>query len=104
MDSPWLDPRFLAPTIIVLVGAIIWLVRLEGKVNSVCEDVEAMSGDLDKLRTRFYEHVTNLTLHHNEQAVNEFRTALERRFSGVESSLEAIKGKLERMAAKTVGS
>lgn len=99
------------PIALGLIAFIVWLVRLEGKGNATDKTFEKFKDDiklqineieidLKDTRTRFFEHAANVNFHHNEAAQAEFKTALERRFLGVENSLKDISVKLDRIADK----
>lgn len=104
------------------IGFVVWLVRLEGKANTNGKDIADLRNDhecaikdlkadhaadvkefkdeLKDTRERFFKHVADVAVHHNSEAVNEFRTALERRFTGFEKSIEDIARKLNHLAAR----
>lgn len=104
------------------IGLVVWLVRLEAKGNANASnhaelklqhgrdlaevkkehagDIKRVEDELRDTRERFFKHVADVSLHHNAEAVLEFRTALERRFTGMEKSLEDITRKLNHIAGR----
>jgi hypothetical protein len=104
------------------VGFVVWLVRLEGKTNGNSkeitdlqadhakeisdlkkwhsDDLTVLREDVKDTRERLFKHVADVSVHHNSEAVQEFRIALERRFTGMEGSLADISRKLNHMAGR----
>lgn len=128
-SSPWMDPKFLLSAAGVLVLVAMAIARLEFKTNanasrqkefegSTAENIkeakiqadEEIKGLRDEVRqdrmdTRewkkdFYKHATDTKVHHNEEMFKEFRAGIDRRFSGMESTLGDIKHTLDRLADK----
>lgn len=129
LSSPWADPKFLLSAGGVLVLVAMAIARLEFKTNANGtrqkefegatgdnfreartdseEDVKALREEvrLDRADTRewkkeFYKHATDTKVHHNEEMFKEFRAGIDRRFSGMESTLGDINHKLDRLADK----
>lgn len=107
--STFIHPAVIVPLASGLIVFIIWLVRLEGKGNSTNDalvkfkeemraEIKEIEADVKDTRTRFFEHAANMNYHHNEAAQTEYKTAMERRFLGVENSLKDIGIKLDRLA------
>lgn len=125
--SPWMDPRFLFTALSGYALLVMWLARMEFKTNAnatrqqehektTADEIKAVKNDLsDDLRnviaeikeeraeTRewkkaFYAHATDTKLHHNEEMFREFRTGIDRRFSGMESTLGDMNRKLDHLA------
>lgn len=106
-----MTPTFIVPVAFAAIALIVWLVRAESKTNAVERELEKFKTqikcelkevevDIKDCRTRFFEHAANFNFHHNEAAQAEFKTALERRMLGMESSLKDIGFKLDRIADK----
>lgn len=101
-SSPWLDPRFLLTAIGTLVVLVLWFARLEFKTNANTtrqkEIEDAMDHEMseakterEKVRTAFYKHVGDTSIHHNAEAFREFRERIDDRFKGMDSKLGEIK-------------
>ncbi len=106
-----LNPAFLVTASGLIVGAIVWLVRLESKTNATAKrqeeseksntlDIAEIKSDAKDLRRIYYEHAANAKLHSNEAAEIEFRGNLERRFSNFEKALEDIGRKLNHLGGR----
>lgn len=46
-----LEPNYL-PLSLAIVGAVIWLIRLEGRVNTYCQRVDDLKADVQYIRER----------------------------------------------------
>lgn len=102
---------FILAGLVQLILAIFFIAKLWLNGNAAHEridDIEAesekdLSGlkiEIKELKVDFYKHVADVKAHHNEEAVKEFRDALERRFSGMETSLADISRKLNHLAGR----
>lgn len=107
--TPWLDPRFLLVAGGQLVLMIFFIAKLWFSANDAHKRLDASEEahevsakdlriELKEVKVEFYRHLADVKAHHNEEAVQEFRTALERRFTGMEKSLEDIARKLNHLA------
>lgn len=101
------SPGVLITLISLIVGLIVWIVRLESRNNDGhrrIDDIEDLADKVEKqlkaVEVEFYKHMADVKAHHNEEAVKEFRTALEQRFAGVENSLKDISRKLNHIAGR----
>lgn len=109
--TPWLNPTVMVTVGLAAIGLIVWLVRLEGKtnlnserVNKETEVAESTHTDILKeikeLKVEFYKHVSDNTVHHNQEAVAEFRKGLERRLDDMDRGIGDIARKLNHMAGR----
>jgi hypothetical protein len=103
-----LTPSIVVPSLLAAIAFVVWLVRLEGRINSSDKDVakfkedtvawiKEVEADLKDTRTRYFEHAANAAVHHNAEAYGEFKVALERRMLGMEGSLKEIGLKLDQI-------
>lgn len=108
-------PAFLVFIVSGGIAGLVWLVRLEGRINSLTSEVTKGKSDfekeitqrdqdrkelqekLDDTRTRFFEHAANAHVHHNAEAYGEFKVALERRMLGMEGTLKDMNLKLDQI-------
>ena len=122
-SSPYLDPRFIVALValaftgfVALIGLIVWLVRLESKVNSnnekrvrleldfkesikeLDDELKLDRADMREWKKIFFAHATDTKIHHNEEMFKEFRSGIDRRFSGIETSLTDIGRKIDKIA------
>lgn len=104
----FLNPAFLlsaAATFIALVG---WFIRLESKANNNAAELVRILDLVEKffaeskahrkqIEDELYKHLLDQHTHYNEQAMGEFRGALEMRFQMIEDSLKQIDQKIDRL-------
>jgi hypothetical protein len=109
-----MPPALIGAGVTLLLAAIgftVWLVRLEGKITSVTkdladlerkhdDDIKCLKDEVKDTRERFFKHAADVLVHHNAEATLEFRTALERRFTGMEDTLKDIGRKLNHIAGR----
>lgn len=116
ISSPWFNPTFLLSASGIVVALVVWLVRVEfvGKANEkrtgdgeqtmkemfteLRDEIKADRADTREWKKIFFAHATDTKVHHNEAMFEEFRKGLDRRFSGVETSLSDISRKLDHLA------
>jgi len=98
--SSLFNPSFLLTAGLVIIGFIVWLVRLEGKVSNTAAINEQQQKTIDKLSTEVEHHRFNDKIHFNERIAGEVDKGNERRFTGIERRLDEISGKLDTIAAK----
>lgn len=112
------SPAVLIALVSAIIGLIVKAVRLQSKVDKQDDEISELQTEAekkdaaDKLKVKeielaiseskiaFYKHVADTKAHHNEEAVQEFRTALERRFTNMDKSLEDIARKLNHLAGR----
>lgn len=112
------SPTFLLSAGTTLVLLIAWLVRVEfvGKANKerqaekeaadkqsftdLRDEIKSDRMDTREWKKIFFAHATDTKVHHNEAMFDEFRKGLDRRFSGVETTLSDMNHKLDRLAEK----
>ena len=99
-DSPWLDPRFLFAVAVAVIGGIAWLIRLEGKVNSVEKAQTRQDQSLEDTWKDFEGHRSNEGIHFNQRLASEVDRRQSERFGRIESDLKEIKDLVKGMAGK----
>jgi hypothetical protein len=114
---------FLLAATLAVITLVVWLIRQEGKIESnredlaehrtvyekavndlkkeYAEDMRELKDELKDTRERFFRHVADVNVHHNAEAVAEFRLALDRRLDTFEEAFKDISRKLNHMAGRT---
>ncbi len=105
-----LNPAFLLSAGATAVTFIGWLIRLESKANNSTAETIRLADMLARfsseskdhrrqIEDELYKHLLDPHLHYNEQAMQEFRTALDLRFTTLENTLRLIEQKLDKFNA-----
>ena len=92
----------MLPAGVVAVAFIAWLLRGEFKSNAnttrqreyeeaMDERVSKIEAETGKVKSAFYDHKGDNTVHHNAEAFKEFREGLNQRFSTMDTKLAEIK-------------
>ncbi|HEV7698651.1 MAG TPA: hypothetical protein VGO43_00335 [Pyrinomonadaceae bacterium] len=63
-------------------------------------EVKELKDDLKDTRTQLFKHTGDVQVHHNAEAVKEFREALDRRLDTFDESFKDIARKLNHMAGR----
>jgi uncharacterized membrane protein len=81
----WVEAHIgeLMTAITMLMGVVIWLARLEARVNKNSERIKDNSSRLDEIEREFIAHRVSTDLHVNQQ----YMRALERRLDSLEQSI-----------------
>jgi hypothetical protein len=106
-NSQWLQPSFFITVAVGLIGLVAWFIRLESKTNSNQIEIERINKAADEAYSTgkierkaadnaLYNHLMDNSKHYNEQFMNEFKAALDRRFVSMEGTLRDISGKIDR--------
>lgn len=77
------NPTLYLPLVLTIIGAIVWLLRLEAKVNGVVSTATDLSKD-------FYAHYGDRTVHHDADELN-------RRFNEINIGMGEIKKGVEKL-------
>jgi hypothetical protein len=64
------------------------------------DDIREVKEELKDTRERFFKHVADVGVHHNAEAVLEFRNALDRRLDNFDKSFADISRKLNHMTGR----
>lgn len=100
MESPFLDPRFLLPLLLSVIGLIGWLVRLEAKTIGNVQIATKLEQENAALWKELENHRLNQDIHFNLRISQQVEQANERRFTTIEKQLAQINDKLDRMAER----
>lgn len=82
---------------LVVVGAIIWLVRLEASVKHLVNATDKIEETVGETKERLHEHMTDMNIHNNRahiDALKESMNKLERRVDTVYANIDK---KLDRI-------
>ncbi len=101
------------------IGFIVWLVRLEGKTNANSKaiddldkayvkeiaqlkrdhesDIKDLKEEMKDTRERLFKHVADVSVHHNTEAVKEFRENLDRRLDTFDENFKDLARKLNHL-------
>ena len=92
----WIEENMgLLITLLTLaVGAVVWLVRLEGKVNETsrksADDARTIEGMEGRLSAHLLDSRRHVDPERDERRWNEFDRHVNRRFDTIESKLDKI--------------
>lgn len=102
-----MDPRFLLGVaaffltfLVTAIGLVVWLVRLEGKVNVNATAIARVETTGNKTSDDLSQHRANELVHFNQRLAAEVDRSNERRFQTIESQLSEINRKLDHLAEK----
>jgi len=98
--SPLTHPAFILSAASAVIGLIVWLVRLEGKISANETNYARLEKEYEKVAADLEKHRTNADIHFNLRVSNQVEQANERRFTTIERQLSEINGKLDRLAEK----
>ncbi len=93
-------PAFILSFASAVIGLIVWLVRLEGKISTTETNVGRLEKEYEKVVSDLEKHRTNADIHFNLRVSNQVEQANERRFGTIERQLTEINAKLDRIAEK----
>lgn len=100
MESPFLDPRFLFPLIISVIGLIGWFVRLESKTVTNAQAMFRIEKEQSDHWKEFEAHRMNQDIHFNLRISQQVEQGNERRFQTLERQLMQINEKLDKLAER----
>lgn len=95
-----MNPSFLLTALIVVIGFIVWLVRLEGKVSNNSTKIELQQKAQEKLATEVEHHRFNTEIHFNHRLSQEVDQRNKDRFGHIEKRLDEVMKKLDDIAEK----
>ncbi len=98
--TPLTHPAFILSFVSAVIGLIVWLVRLEGKISANETNIGRLDKEYEKCVGDLEKHRTNADIHFNLRVSNQVEQANERRFSTIEHQLTEINGKLDRIAER----
>jgi predicted HicB family RNase H-like nuclease len=98
--SQVLNPSLLMTVFVAIVGFVVWLVRLEGKVSNATNTNEQQQKTIDKLAGELEHHRFNDEVHFNRRITQEVEKSYDRRFGAIEKQLGEISTKLDKIAQK----
>jgi hypothetical protein len=82
----------LTPTTVTIfslaVAAIVWLIRLEGRVNRNQERWQDEKDSREKLSSHVDRHVENTDIHFNKQFFFEFKDKIESKLEQLDESMK----------------
>jgi hypothetical protein len=90
----------LGAILVPVIGGVVWLVRLEGKVSHTAAINEQQQKTIDKLAAELEHHRFNEEVHFNRRISQEVDKSYDRRFGAIEKQLGEISVKLDTIAAK----
>ena len=99
-SSPFLHPAFLLTAGSLIVGVIIWLVRLEGKATAALTENQRLERENAQIWSEIERHKDNQDIHFNQKVSAEVEKGNTRRFETIEHQLTEINSKLDRLASK----
>lgn len=83
-----------------VIGFIVWLVRLEGKISSQATTIARKEKEIEKLIVECEAHRSNSDIHFNLRINQEVDRRNEHRFHTIETQLSEINRKLDRIAGR----
>lgn len=98
--TPLTHPAFILSVASAIIGLIVWLVRLEGKIAANETNIKRIEKENEKCVLEIEKHKTNGDIHFSLRVSNQVEQANERRFSTIEHQLTEINGKLDRIAER----
>lgn len=100
MESPFLDPRFLFPLIVSVIGLIGWFVRLESKTVTNSQAIIRLEKEVSDIWKELESHRMNQDIHFNLRISQQVEQGNERRFQTIERQLSQINDKLDKLAER----
>jgi len=98
--SPFLQPGFLLPVIIAVIGFIAWLIRLESKVNGTEKGQMRLEQAVEDTWKDIEQHRTNGEIHFSQRLATEVAQRQTDRFVRIETDLKEIKDLVKGIAGK----
>jgi archaellum component FlaC len=82
-------PTSLITLVIAIIGGIVWLVRLEGRVNRNQERWADEKDSREKMSAHVERHIENTDIHFNKQFFFEFKDKIESKLEQLDGSMKA---------------
>lgn len=98
--SPFLTPSFLVPTGVALTTLIVWLIRLEAKVNGNDKEMARVNKSLEETWHELDAHTGNAEIHFNQRLATEVQRRTDDRVGRIESDVKEIKEIVKGLAAR----
>ena len=83
-----------------LIASVIWAIRLEGRLDNKREAIQRIEKSVSEIEDTLYRHLMDSKGHYNEQFFNEFRSALDNKFSDLRTQLSTINAKIDTLGHK----
>lgn len=101
----WIEANLfsIVSLLLIAIGAIIWLIRLESSVKQVCEKMDELEDCIEQNSVDFNAHTKDTNAHVNHLYMQSLKERLIKLESAVESVNKNLGDKLDRMTEKMFG-
>lgn len=103
LASPWLSPAGVGVILsvgVVVIGFVVWLIRVEGRINNVEKTTTRIDQQVDDGWKDFDQHRSNDAIHFNQRLANEVERRQSDRMGRLEEDIKEIKVIVKAIASK----
>lgn len=100
METPFLHPGFLMTVGCGVIGLIVWLIRLESKVNANDKELRRLDHNNEETWKEFDSHRSNGTIHFDQRLAQEVSARQGERMGRIENDVKEIKEMVKGLVAK----
>lgn len=101
----WIEANLFSiiSLLVIALGAVIWLIRLEGSVKQVCEKMTELEECIENNSVDFNAHAKDQNAHVNQLYMQTLKERLQKIESQVEAGHQKISEKIDRLTEKMYG-